>query len=863
MIIEVSMTVSLQHTQTNQVVHDIPGDEIQLYIYPERGQLISDGERLGEITGTSYRTLIRQFNGGTVWVNDATELDIIVPPSVSTVTPPGGIAPSLIAEPTEVPFPHQTVMTSRENIRRGQWIYGVYDPVVPAAGTVLKTEIQSLSLRWLPDGIEDFIDIEDADYSKFKVCLDVMDSSHWTVGDRVVMKNGSEACSSYGISRLGRERYCGFDVNTLIITSTSTTVKVQWQDLTETVEDAKNLTPYLLVDDHDVWPGEYIARKDINAKQSAYKFDTSDDYNQIGVVQCVNSKERTAKVRWFRDTENLVSDNLSTDLEDVSFYELLPPPLISYGVGDYVYLPHAPFLKATSGGTSLLEQGGGMMSYLARAILTQGNHQLTQLARSFLPSRPTSGQQTPTSVTSGHDSGDISTTETSQIMNQPVCDWYGQITSLNLDGSVTVRLGFFDPPVDVVYPASAVIAAPVDDDDDDDDDDLSDADYDAISWSDNEDEVDYLHDGGISATDTRRLMITREASILHPEGGEVSDGSSWEDDEEVQEDENEDAEYGSAGEEPQNVSHVNMSKQLSENSVLEDSSRGIKVSEEAAKHDTENNEDNEGLPERFLILDSGPGSDHHYESELPAKFNHRRLARERNILNSSLPDGIYVRTYANRLDLFRALIIGPSGTPYEMAPFMFDIQITSSFPREAPLCFFHSWSTNGIGRVNPNLYEDGKICLSLLGTWPGETSSEKWNSETSSILQLLVSLQALVLNKTPYYNEAGYDAVQNTDESAVNAELYSERTFVLSRGFVLYALENNVEEFQNVIEYLYFKQSYLRKILEWEKEVLDNSETDQITSSTSDRITRVTKGARILLLKNYQSLKRLADATRK
>jgi ubiquitin-conjugating enzyme E2 O len=52
----------------------------------------------------------------------------------------------------------------------------------------------------------------------------------------------------------------------------------------------------------------------------------------------------------------------------------------------------------------------------------------------------------------------------------------------------------------------------------------------------------------------------------------------------------------------------------------------------------------------------------------------------------------------------RCLIIGPTGTPYEDAPFLFDIFLPpSKYPSEPPLVHFHSW-TNGAGRVNPNLY---------------------------------------------------------------------------------------------------------------------------------------------------------------
>ena len=64
--------------------------------------------------------------------------------------------------------------------------------------------------------------------------------------------------------------------------------------------------------------------------------------------------------------------------------------------------------------------------------------------------------------------------------------------------------------------------------------------------------------------------------------------------------------------------------------------------------------------------------------------------------------------------------------------------------------------TTGGGRIrfNPNLYSNGHVCLSLLNTWNGPG----WDANTSTLLQLLVSIQGLVLVKDPYFNEVG----QNT-----------------------------------------------------------------------------------------------------
>lgn len=62
---------------------------------------------------------------------------------------------------------------------------------------------------------------------------------------------------------------------------------------------------------------------------------------------------------------------------------------------------------------------------------------------------------------------------------------------------------------------------------------------------------------------------------------------------------------------------------------------------------------------------------------------------------------------------------------------------------------------NGTVRFNPNLYNCGKVCLSLLGTWQGD-QGESWNKETSTLLQVLISIQSLILVDMPYFNEPGY-----------------------------------------------------------------------------------------------------------
>ncbi len=47
----------------------------------------------------------------------------------------------------------------------------------------------------------------------------------------------------------------------------------------------------------------------------------------------------------------------------------------------------------------------------------------------------------------------------------------------------------------------------------------------------------------------------------------------------------------------------------------------------------------------------------------------------------------------------------------------------------------------GRARFNPNLYADGKVCLSLINTWHASHESEKWSPERTNTFQVLMSIQ--------------------------------------------------------------------------------------------------------------------------
>ncbi|KAE8714965.1 putative ubiquitin-conjugating enzyme E2 38 [Hibiscus syriacus] len=195
-------------------------------------------------------------------------------------------------------------------------------------------------------------------------------------------------------------------------------------------------------------------------------------------------------------------------------------------------------------------------------------------------------------------------------------------------------------------------------------------------------------------------------------------------------------------------------------------------------------------------------SDHHFLAESKAlavsqvkRSWLKKVQQEWSILEKNLPETIYVCVYEERMDLLRAALVGAPGTPYHDGLFFFDIFLPSEFPYEPPMVHYHS----GGFRLNPNLYESGKVCLSLLNTWAG-SDTEVWNPGKSTILQVLLSLQALVLNEKPYFNEAGYDKQLGRYEGETNSVSYNENAFLVTCQSMLYLLRKPPKHFEALVK---------------------------------------------------------------
>jgi len=105
------------------------------------------------------------------------------------------------------------------------------------------------------------------------------------------------------------------------------------------------------------------------------------------------------------------------------------------------------------------------------------------------------------------------------------------------------------------------------------------------------------------------------------------------------------------------------------------------------------------------------------------------------------------------------LIVGPEGTPYQGGFFHFFVSFGNDYPFQPPRVKLMT-TDNAKVRFNPNFYNNGKICLSILHTWAGP----RW-SASQTLTSLLCSIQSLMTEK-PYQNEPGHEKMKATSKEA-------------------------------------------------------------------------------------------------
>ena len=128
----------------------------------------------------------------------------------------------------------------------------------------------------------------------------------------------------------------------------------------------------------------------------------------------------------------------------------------------------------------------------------------------------------------------------------------------------------------------------------------------------------------------------------------------------------------------------------------------------------------------------------------------RRLMKDIQRAQEELIQQQGIWYFMNEADMTKgfALLKGPEDTPYDGCLLLFSVQFPSDYPFSPPKVLF--LTSDGRTRFHPNLYVEGKVCLSILGTFPGPS----W-SGTQSLNSVLLSILGL-LDNNPLAHEPAY-----------------------------------------------------------------------------------------------------------
>ncbi|KAG5653348.1 hypothetical protein H0H81_000970 [Sphagnurus paluster] len=640
------------------------------------------------------------------------------------------------------------------------------------------------------------------------------------LGDRVRLKDtAGTPFTKHG----QREDELAVEVRVFIVAETETTLDVLWQDGTKESIKSTEVIPYLNPDEYDCWPGDHVVWK-------------GDDRKRPAVVQSVNATDRTAEILLLDTGLVELASVLELDPHGTADLAAVIPQSASEGLGvrrgDFVFI-HP---EGTTNGFEkpAVPKIGEVEAWVREGPVVEGHlagwrKEMADIGANIATRRTAGGGQETEISHPNTGSGAIA--------------WVGEVTNLNLDGTVEVT----HPDSTVkIYPLERLTKL-----------------YDGIEqleddlWA-NEVEVHDAH-----SNDDEQVWSMDEDGVWQPD----LDGNEWE--------EFEDDDMGSEHDDLIQVDAVGWADESMDDPI---EAPEVPPQNEEAQHiytpppeverypDAINNPTvgpvNELSWNRFEVLSSAP-PDHAFISSPPAQPSKAflgRLTKEYRVLSNNLPDSILVRAYENRTDLLRSLILGPANTPYEDAPFMIDWMLDSNFPNSPPIAHFHSW-TNGNGRVNPNLYEEGKVCLSILGTWSGD-KDEMWSAARSSLLQAFVSIQGLVLVKEPWFCEPAYDKLRGTEEGIVNSRLYNEKAYVLSRAFIRRALEFPLGGLDHEVKWLYYENRRLEKVLRDARGLVEKSRAAPESKETDQdlAVPRLTVGGIITLERTLNKLQVLFDS---
>ncbi|KAL0407372.1 UNVERIFIED_CONTAM: putative ubiquitin-conjugating enzyme E2 24 [Sesamum latifolium] len=690
------------------------------------------------------------------------------------------LSPDIVEDPQYPFYPGQRVQIESSSVSRStRWLCGIRKDK-HEQGIVSNVDAGLVHVDWLGcaviDGEKGPAPARLQDSRNLSV-LSSFPHANWQLGDWCVIPVQQSLPSVYASGLVKQHKQSEMisqsgDLSPsfqqiAVIVKTKTKLDVQWQDGSRSVGlDSHMLFPVNIVDAHDFWADSFVLEKG-----------TADDsqvpgFQRWGVVRSVDPKERTVKVKWCKSSLNLLDSKEEQMEETVSAYELVEHPDYSYCMGEAVFRTDESIVDL--GNVDRERNCTISETYMGKDADPKGieisGDQTKYLKDKFLSYFGTVVGFKHGDVEVKWASGATTKVAPYEIYKVEKCE--GTTTPVLDDDNV-------QSPNEEPQVKNQLLGQKL---------------KDTYAKESSSNFISQVAIGFFSSI-TSSLFGSLTTSLISgykytSECGQIN-GKPPE-------------------EESLELCNLNLGKQFP---VVDDLEMPEKTTPLQIK---EANEDimmpsSSKNPESFRQFDMvNDCSDHHFVKESGMDLHSPQVKRgwlkkvhqEWSILEKDLPETIYVRVYEERMDLLRVAIGGTAGTPYHDGLFFFDIYIPPQYPNEPPMVYYNS----GGLRINPNLYESGKVCLSLLNTWAG-SQSEVWNPGSSTILQVLLSLQALVLNAKPYFNEAGYDTQIGKAEGEKNSVSYNENAFLVSCRSMLYLLRKPPKHFEALVDEHFSRRS--------------------------------------------------------
>lgn len=164
-----------------------------------------------------------------------------------------------------------------------------------------------------------------------------------------------------------------------------------------------------------------------------------------------------------------------------------------------------------------------------------------------------------------------------------------------------------------------------------------------------------------------------------------------------------------------------------------------------------------------------------------------RLMKELKVIKES--NEMYIDIKEDNMKQFKIFFFGPKDSVFHNGIFLFQFDIPDNYPFEVPKVTF---VTGGIvnGRMHPNLYKEGKVCLSILNTW----GSKEW-SPLLTIEKVILTIKG-ILDNNPLSHEPGYES-KNDPYYNIYSSYYSLKSI---NNVYSYYKDKNETTFMEIIK---------------------------------------------------------------